>query len=65
VYETIKKTNWPIEIADFEEAENHLPRVEHADAEVTFSYPTIGMPEPGKPFNTTVVTSNLWGAFDE
>lgn len=42
----------------------HQPSFSHVDGAPTFSYPTVGVPEPGKTFNNTPVAKDGFIAFD-
>ena len=51
--------------SDNPEDRRRIPsRLPETDAEATFSYATVGMPEPGKQFNSTRVAVDDLAAFD-
>jgi hypothetical protein len=47
------------------EGEDHYPNSLHKHNQLTFSYPTVGIPEPGKRYNNTPVERSDLVLFDE
>lgn len=60
---------YPIDIKPFNMRKNlegsHELIIPHSHPNFTLSYPTMGLPVPGKPFNSTRVKNEELAAFDE
>lgn len=54
----------PIDIPELS-VSGHAPNFQHKHKDLTFDYPTLGIPRPGDKYNHTQVSSKDLAFFDE